>query len=227
MTTPRGLRNNNPGNLRWGDKWQGLVTPFERTDTAFCQFVDPSWGIRALARVLIAYQDKHNLRTVRAIIARWAPPVENDTSAYMLAVSKQTGFGPDEPLDLQRYEAMRPLLEAIIRHECGRGPLKTPNTWYSNEVIDTALVRAGIPLLAKTIAKVPVTKETVGASATATVGFAQLAEVAPAVMAALDKSEGHLTSGSMVRIALGVLTIAGAAYIAWSQVGKYKSGVIA
>jgi hypothetical protein len=225
MTSPRGIRNHNPGNIRWGDKWQGLVTQFERTDTAFCQFIDPTWGIRALARVLIAYQDTHNLNTVTKIIGRWAPPIENNTRAYVEAVCKASGFEADEPLDLHRYETLAPLVQAIIRHECGRGPLKTSNTWYESAVVDTGLRLAGVVKATAAIAKVPVTKETVGASATATLGAAQLADVAPAVMDALDRSDSNLSSGSVVRIVFGVLTIAVAVYIAWSQVKKYQQGV--
>lgn len=39
--SPRGIRNNNPGNIRWGDDWKGLVPKEQRTDKAFCQFVAP------------------------------------------------------------------------------------------------------------------------------------------------------------------------------------------
>ncbi|MEQ2017041.1 structural protein, partial [Photorhabdus bodei] len=37
----RGIRNNNPGNIRWGDDWQGLIPASQRTDKSFCQFVSP------------------------------------------------------------------------------------------------------------------------------------------------------------------------------------------
>lgn len=225
--TPRGVRNHNPGNIRWGDKWQGMVTPFERHDPDFCQFIDPTWGIRALARVLITYQDKHGLNTIAKIIARWAPPNENNTPAYVEAVAAATGIPSSEPLDLHRYEAMRPIVEAIIRHECGKGELRNVNSWYSSDVIDTGLRLAGIVKPPATVAKVPVTKETLGASATATLGIAQIAEVMPSILAAMDKSESHITSGSVIRVVFGVATIAVAVSIAWSQVKKYKQGLAA
>lgn len=230
---PRGIRNNNPGNIEWGDPWQGLLLIDERTDERFCQFVDPSWGIRALARVLITYQDKRRaadgsaIDTVTEIIYRWAPPNENDTEAYIAAVCEQTGFREDEIIDLHCYDDARPLVEAIIRHECGRGPLKTANTWYSDAVIDVALQRAGVVRCAKEVASVPVTKETLGATATGALGAAQIAEVLPAVMDATTRAEDHITSGSWVRMAFGVLTIGIAVYIAWAQVRKYQDGVIA
>jgi hypothetical protein len=223
---PRGIRLNNPGNIRHGDKWQGLALEAEQDDPSFCRFIDPSWGIRAIARLLIMYQDKYHIRTVRAIIDRWAPTVENDTNAYIAAVCASTGFDPDEKLDLYRYEASRPIVEAIIRHENGRGPLKTTNTWYERSVIDVGLQRAGIVNQAATIAAVPVTKETVAATGTAGIGVAQLADVAPQVLTAMDTQQDHLSSGSWVRIAIAVATIGLAVFIAYSQVKKHQNGVV-
>lgn len=223
---PRGIRNNNPGNIDRGkDQWQGLAAD-QSSDPRFCVFSDPTWGIRALARVLISYQDKYNIRTIKDIISRWAPGNENDTDAYVLMVSKQTGLSPNVRLDLHEYQFMEPVVQAIIRHENGRGPLGTPNTWYGQDVIDVALSRAGIVKKASTVAKVPVTRETVAATSVGTLGVAQLADMAPQISAALDKSQDNLSSGSWVRIVIGVATIAFAVYIAWSQVKKHKIGVI-
>lgn len=77
--TPRGIRNFNSGNIRHvkGTRWQGMSA--NQNDTAFVQFTGPQWGIRAIARTLITYQDKHGLRTIRQIIGRWAPPNENNS----------------------------------------------------------------------------------------------------------------------------------------------------
>lgn len=224
---PRGVRNSNPGNIRWGDPWQGLVPMAQRTDPDFCQFVDPSWGVRALARTLITYQDKYHLRSVATIISRWAPASENDTNSYIRAVSQQTGFEPGQQINMHRYDHLRPLLEAIIRHECGAGPLKTPNTWYANDVIEVGLQRAGVVREASAVASLPVTKEAIGATATGTIGVAQAAEVLPAVVDAMTKADSHISSGSMVRIGFAVLLIVAAGVIAWSQVRKYQQGVVA
>ena len=114
---PRGVRNNNPGNIELGDPWQGLVPVNERTDPRFAQFMSPAYGIRALARTLITYQDKHNIRTVTGAINRWAPPVENDTGAYVRAVQNAVG---GDIVDMHDYRYLRPLVEAIIKHENGR-----------------------------------------------------------------------------------------------------------
>mgnify|MGYP000148980532 CR=1 FL=1 len=138
-TQPRGIRNHNPGNIRHGDKWQGAakIKNERDRDPDFVQFESPAWGIRALARVLIAYQDKHDLRTVRGIIGRWAPPNENNTGAYVNAVAARLGVEPDAEIDVYEYATMRPLVEAIIRHENGQQP-------YSAAEIDEGLKRAGV-----------------------------------------------------------------------------------
>lgn len=223
--TPRGIRCNNPGNIRHGAKWQGLADA--QTDPDFCVFKDPSWGIRAMATTLIAYQDKHGLATVQGIIERWAPPNENDTAAYVDAVCQSSMFMPAQQLNLHDYACLRPVMEAIIRHENGAGPLKNANTWYDDSTMKAGLNRAGVASGVATVVAVPVTKETVAASGTAGLGLAQLAEVAPQVQAAMDSASDHISSGSMVRICFGIATIALAGYIAWSQVSKHQNGVVA
>jgi hypothetical protein len=115
----RGVRNNNPGNLeKNGTKWRGLA--LEQKDSRFYQFVSPEYGIRALARTLITYYDKHGLATVRDIVERWAPPHENDTSAYVKHVARVAGVGSDQPINVRNY--LVPLTEAIIIHENGSNP---------------------------------------------------------------------------------------------------------
>lgn len=226
MKKPRGIRNQNPGNVRWGDPWQGLVPEKQRTDPAFCQFVSAAYGIRALARTLITYQDKYNLRTIRQIIGRWAPPNENNTNAYVRAVATQTGRAANDRLDMQSYADLRPLVEAIIRHENGAGPLNTSNTWYDAVTIDKALALAGIEPPKRAAGPVPVTRETVGATATAGVGISQLAEAAPAVLDAVTNAQDSLTSGQISRVVVGLALVGLAVFIALSQVKRHKDGVL-
>ena len=97
--TPRGIRNNNPGNIDYNPsvKWQGLADPPREPEGRFCRFAAPKWGIRAIARLLITYQDQHDLNTVRGIINRWAPPIENDSDAYVNAVASSLGVDADGP----------------------------------------------------------------------------------------------------------------------------------
>lgn len=137
---PRGIRNNNPGNIRWGDNWQGLVPVDKRTDKSFAQFTQPIYGIRALAKVLTNYTKreglpnvgKKNIDTVREIISRWAPPNENDTEAYIRSVAKAIGVEPNDPINVFDKTIMSGLVKAIIRHENGMMP-------YTDDVIDRAI----------------------------------------------------------------------------------------
>ncbi|MES2711175.1 MAG: structural protein [Pseudomonadota bacterium] len=134
----RGYRNCNPGNIDHvpANKWQGLADP--PSDGRFCRFTSHEFGIRALASLLITYQDRHKLNTVRGIISRWAPSNENNTSAYIAAVARRVGMGADDPVDLHRYAHLRPLVEAIIAHECA-------GLAYPDETTRRALTLAGVP----------------------------------------------------------------------------------
>ncbi|PTZ12151.1 structural protein [Pseudomonas aeruginosa] len=140
---PRGIRNFNPGNIRHakGTRWQGMSA--NQNDSAFVQFTGPQWGIRAIARTLITYQDKHALRTIRQIISRWAPPSENNTESYIRQVAARVGVVPDARIDVYDYRTMRTLVEAIVRHENGPGPLPE-GSWYGEGLINEGLHLAGI-----------------------------------------------------------------------------------
>lgn len=118
----RGIRNNNPGNIRWGDEWKGLLPEVQRTDKSFCQFRTPEFGIRAMIIILRNYQSKYGLKTVTGIIKRWAPPNENDTQAYIRSVAMATRTDADKPIDLKDSRKLFPLLQAIIKHENGTQP---------------------------------------------------------------------------------------------------------
>ena len=128
MEEKRGIRNNNPGNIRHGDKWDGLAAV--QSDTSFCVFQTPEYGIRAMARVLMNYQRRYGIETVRGIINRWAPPVENDTDAYVDHVAHVVGVDPDEALVVA--EVLPRLIPVIIKHENGQMP-------YSDDQIATGI----------------------------------------------------------------------------------------
>lgn len=134
MSLPRGIRNNNPGNIRKSrDAWQGLADV--QPDSAFFTFVSPVYGIRALAKILRNYRDKYGLTTVTGIISRWAPPNENNTQAYAQAVASAMGVSPSEPLAFDAGQ-LRALVGAIIHHENGKQP-------YDMALIDDGISRAG------------------------------------------------------------------------------------
>lgn len=124
---PLGLRINNPGNIRPSSryKWKGEVGVYESKKGPFVRFDNYESGIRALARDLMTKQRKHGLRTIRGIISRYAPPSENDTEAYISSVVRQTKFGADEKLDVEKPATAVRMIKAIIRHEQGRQPFST------------------------------------------------------------------------------------------------------
>jgi len=133
ITVPRGIRNNNPGNIRkstsqWLGKIEGKDEEFETFDTA-------THGIRALAALLLVYQRKYSLRTVHEIISRWAPGTENNTEMYIKHVCFLTGFLSDQRLTLNSFSTLLKLVKAIIRHENGIMP-------YSEKQLDEALYAA-------------------------------------------------------------------------------------
>lgn len=120
MTTPRGIRNRNPGNIvvsGWTQRQTGYQGP--EPEGRFARFDTMANGLAALIRLLQSYREQHGLTTVRGIINRWAPPVENNTSAYVLAVAKVLDVAPDQEL-ADEPVVYHNLAHAIAAHENGR-----------------------------------------------------------------------------------------------------------
>lgn len=118
---PRGIRNNNPGNVRLGDPWQGLCSL--QQDKSFCQFSEAKYGIRCTGYIIrVSYFQRYALGTVRAIISRWAPTSENDTEAYIKSVSTKCGVDPDDSVNLRSDTMLTDLLAAVFQHENGSMP---------------------------------------------------------------------------------------------------------
>ncbi len=130
---PRGVRNNNPGNLEASSSnpWIGQTG----NDGRFAKFETPEHGIRALGRNLISYQ-RQGIDTVGEIINRWAPPSDNnDTAAYIKAVCAQLGVTANQPLDASNPDTLQALCAAIIKHENGTQP-------YSSDQLSTGVSAA-------------------------------------------------------------------------------------
>lgn len=126
MKESRGIRNNNPLNIRHSaDRWEGARA--EQTDKSFVQFESMAYGYRAAWKVLESYwkhfREKRGQFTVAAIIGRWAPPSENDTEAYIRTVLKLTSLGGKEVLPRPfmgiALEKLGKLLMAMTVMECG------------------------------------------------------------------------------------------------------------
>lgn len=115
---PRGLRNNNPGNIRRNsDVFQGEIAS---TDKAFKQFKTMAYGYRAIFCILRTYYQNYHLKTIRQLIGRWAPSSENDTESYVSQVSDYSGIPADDPLTITDREQMIRIVAAMSRVENGR-----------------------------------------------------------------------------------------------------------
>lgn len=218
MTTslPRGIRNNNPGNLRRSkDPWQGLATP--QADKDFFTFKTATYGIRALARTLINYQDEHNLRTIRQIISRWAPANENNTSAYIGAVAKNTGYEADRPLDMHKFAHLQPLVKAIIRHENGQQP-------YTETEITKALVLAGVEPEMQNLQKTRTVRAGQAATA-ATVSLSAVEAVQQTIDPAKDAILGIAPYVDAAKWVLLALTLIGIGVMLWARIDDRRKGL--
>lgn len=102
--------NHNPGNLR-----------VPGSKTAFQRFGSDAEGVQAMARQLMLYEDRDKLDTISGIVSKYAPSNENNTAAYIKAVSQRTGFGADQKLNLHDKEALASVLAAMLKQENAKG----------------------------------------------------------------------------------------------------------
>lgn len=120
---PRGIRNNNPGNIDF--RGQSGAT-LERPGGRFARFETAYDGLKALSRQLMRYFEGKTtgkpLQTLNDIISTWAPGNENNTGAYIAQLSKMMGVAPDAILNLKDPQVMSSLMNGIIHHENGRNP---------------------------------------------------------------------------------------------------------
>jgi hypothetical protein len=129
-TATRGLRNNNPGNIKITNPptpWQGAA--INQTDGTFVQFVNAESGIRAIARILNNYYAE-GYQTVQDMISRWSA---TDQQAYIANVAGSLNVDPMAVLDMT--QSLPALIAAIIQQENGINP-------YSDATIQAAIAMA-------------------------------------------------------------------------------------
>lgn len=130
----RGIRHHNPGNIRASSiDWEGEAKP-PASETTFTVFKAPWWGIRAMVKIIDRYYHHHGLKTVAAIVGRYAPGHENPTDNYTMAVARAVGVTPSTRLTLNYYN-MESMVRAMIHFENG----SCPYTWE----IPTGMILAG------------------------------------------------------------------------------------
>ena len=139
----RGWRNNNPLNIRRGEKWMGLVD--RPTDKKFCQFISMAFGYRAAYKIMKSYvryfRQQGRVMLIGDVIARWAPECENNTTNYYNRVEDILGCTTSSlPLypGLSKFQDERVgrLMAAMTCVECGCQP----------QDVDCAAIAKGILL---------------------------------------------------------------------------------
>jgi hypothetical protein len=139
---PRGLANNNPGNIIIsGNAWAGKVPVAQNTDGTFEQFTSLEYGIRAMGENIYNIL-QNGAGTLTDLITTYAPPSQNDTASYINTVATDTGLDPNTPVDLSAAN-LQAIATAMMGVECGVAAF-TAN-------VTTAMVQAGLSLMNSSI----------------------------------------------------------------------------
>ncbi|CAI1594028.1 lytic transglycosylase [Serratia fonticola] len=124
---PRGIRNNNPGNLNYvgqnGAQLEDHATPrFAKFKTAFDGFTALGKQIKAYYTGTSKAAGYQKLQSVEDIISRFAPPKENNTQKYIDKLSKMMGVGRGETLNIHDPQVLAMLMNGITQIENGKNP---------------------------------------------------------------------------------------------------------
>ncbi len=124
---PRGIRNNNPGNLNYVG--QSGATLEDHATPRFARFNSAFEGFAALGKQIKAYYNGtskaagyQKLQSVEDIISRFAPASENNTQAYINKLSKMLGVGRGDSLNIQDPQVLATLMNGITQIENGKNP---------------------------------------------------------------------------------------------------------
>ena len=119
FNVPRGIRNNNPGNIVISNNdWVGKVAKDKNTDKKFEQFTEYKYGVRALIMLLRTYI-RTRRDTITKIFSEYAPPNENNTQSYIKFVGGRLGVGADDTLTATK-NTLKELCQAIAKMENGK-----------------------------------------------------------------------------------------------------------
>lgn len=115
---PRGLRNNNPGNLRKSSStWIGKLSPGQ--DSSFEQFKTIALGLRAMLKLLQTYIGRGN-NTIAKILPTYAPSSDgNNTQQYIIDVEKWAGIGRNTVISANDKSTLIKVANAMVRKENG------------------------------------------------------------------------------------------------------------
>lgn len=121
MPVPRGVRNNNPLNIRYvhSNDWEGKIL-FGKKDQVFEEFFHMRWGYRA-AFMLLRTHWSRGVNTMAKLIEVWAPRDENLTDWYIMNVEDISGIDRHREFELYTGIDFIQLLCAMTVVECGKG----------------------------------------------------------------------------------------------------------
>lgn len=114
-----GIRNNNPGNIRFnrGNNWVGQTGRGEGGQ--FSAFDTPENGVRAIGRLLQTY-DRQGVNTLSGIARKWAPASDgNDEAAYIRTLQRATGLNATQKINMQDPATLQAIIRGIITQENG------------------------------------------------------------------------------------------------------------
>lgn len=205
MTTEtRGIRNCNPGNIeRTTTRWQGMSED-QSGDSRFIIFDHAKWGIRAIARILITYQDARRandgsrIDSIQEIVERWAPPHENPTDVYADYVARMVNLSVHDHVDIYDYDTMYNVITALIQFENGCQP-------YDKGTIDQGLRLAGIDVPVKPLSESRTIKASI--TATASTSTAMIMEALKGVEAIIEPLVPHIDIAQYVMLGITMLSI--------------------
>ena len=132
--TPLGLRQNNPGNLRPGAGFIG-----ETGDRGgYAVFENPDYGLRAMIRNLMTYQNQYGIDNVDDLVDRYAPAGDNSPEARRAykknLINALNLSGAKDKFNIS--ENLDKLVPAIVTQEQGQMP-------FTGGVIGKAIQAAG------------------------------------------------------------------------------------
>ncbi|MDE2104654.1 MAG: hypothetical protein KGL39_45885 [Patescibacteria group bacterium] len=118
---PSGIILHNPGDLeRDGDTFRYLGEVVPSRHPKLREFLNDTWGLRAILQNLLAYIVHDDIGTLGAAIERWAPPGSNDTAAYQAAVCQACEATNDTAFTVSWLHAnAQKILDIITTREVG------------------------------------------------------------------------------------------------------------
>ncbi len=158
---PRGIRNNNPGNIKDdGTTWQGMAG----SDGLFVIFADMSWGTRAMGTALTNMIRK-GYNTVGTLIPQWSA---TDQAAYVANVAGRMGISPGDTLTTD-VPTLSALMRAMITQENGDA-----GAYVTDDDIAEGIAKMNNTLLSILQAGVSAAQENPTSAATVLIGAAVL-----------------------------------------------------